>query len=102
VTYAAFLAVFLAPPIMACVVWGFTRRRINRRLILALLATACMAVVYTAPWDNLLLAQSVWSYPPGRIIGVTLGLVPVEEYTFFVLQVILVGLLTALLQREHR
>jgi lycopene beta-cyclase len=101
-TYAAFLAFFLVPPILALAGWGIARHRLNRRLGLALLVTAGLAVVYTAPWDNLLLAQGVWSYPPGRVLGVTLGLVPIEEYTFFVLQVILVGLLAALLPRAQR
>lgn len=49
----------------------------------ALLLHVVLAVVYTAPWDNYLVATGVWSYNPGLVTGVTLGWVPIEEYTFF-------------------
>ena len=101
-TYAQFLAVFVVPPLLALFGWLFVRRRIERRLGLALGATALIALLNTAPWDNLLLAEGVWSYPPGRIWGPTIGLVPLEEYAFFVLQVLLVGLLTVALTRVSR
>jgi lycopene beta-cyclase len=51
-----------------------------------------LAVVYTTPWDNYLVATGVWFYNPQLISGVVLGWVPLEEYTFFVLETILVGL----------
>jgi lycopene beta-cyclase len=92
VTYAAFLALFLLPPIALLVLL----RRPDRRLLLALTATAVMAVVYTGPWDAAIIAEGVWSYPPGRVIGPTIGGVPIEEYAFFVLQTVMTGLLGAL------
>jgi lycopene cyclase domain-containing protein len=98
-TYGQFLAVMLVPPILALLAWGTLGRRFNRRLGLAVLLTSILAVLYTAPWDNFLIAQSVWSYPPDRVLWATIGLVPLEEYAFFVLQVILVGLLTGVLTR---
>jgi lycopene cyclase domain-containing protein len=100
-TYGQFLAVMLVPPALVLLALGTIGRRFNRRLGWALLVTSILAVLYTAPWDNFLIAQSVWSYPPGRVLGPTLGLVPLEEYTFFVLQVILVGLVTGILTRDH-
>jgi lycopene cyclase domain-containing protein len=50
-----------------------------------------IAVLYTTPWDNYLVATRVWWYDPELVIGVTLGWVPLEEYAFFVLQTLLVG-----------
>lgn len=51
-----------------------------------------LAVTYTGPWDHFIIEQGVWSYPPGRIIGPTIGNVPLEEYCFMVLQVAFTGL----------
>ncbi|MCE7988918.1 MAG: lycopene cyclase domain-containing protein [Caldilinea sp. CFX5] len=51
-----------------------------------------IAVVYTTPWDNYLVATGVWGYDPTLVTGVILGWVPLEEYLFFVLQPVLIGL----------
>jgi lycopene cyclase domain-containing protein len=51
-----------------------------------------VALIYTTPWDNYLVANGVWYYDPELVIGLTFGWVPVEEYTFFILQPILTGL----------
>jgi lycopene cyclase domain-containing protein len=51
-----------------------------------------IAVIYTTPWDNYLVATRVWWYDPELVTGLTLGWVPIEEYTFFVVQPILGGL----------
>jgi lycopene cyclase domain-containing protein len=50
-----------------------------------------LAVLYTTPWDNYLVATGVWNYGSTAVTGILLGYVPVEEYTFFVLEAILVG-----------
>ena len=50
-----------------------------------------IAFSYTTPWDNYLVANDVWWYGPNRVIA-TIGVVPVEEYLFFILQPILTGL----------
>ncbi len=49
------------------------------------------AVIYTTPWDNYLVATNIWSYDPELVTGHTIGWVPIEEYTFFVLQSLLTG-----------
>ena len=54
-----------------------------------------LALLYTTPWDNYLVANRVWWYDPALVVGTTLGYVPVEEYLFFIGQTFLVG--TALL-----
>jgi lycopene cyclase domain-containing protein len=92
VTYAAFLALFLLPPIALLAIL----RRPDRRLLVALAVTSTVAVVYTGPWDAAIIAEGVWSYPPGRVVGPSIGGVPIEEYAFFVLQTVMTGLLTAL------
>ena len=60
-------------------------------------AVLALAFVYTTPWDNYLVANEVWTYPPGRVLA-TIGYVPVEEYAFFLLQPVLTGLFYFLLR----
>lgn len=51
---------------------------------------ALVALLWTAPWDEYLSRTSVWTYDPAGVIG-RIGRVPVEEYAFVVLEVVLVG-----------
>lgn len=108
-TYFGFLALFLLIPIvfLGVVAISDQRRGITRPAIFgnfpvwAVLALHVgIAVVWTTPWDNYLVATRVWWYDPALVTGITFGYVPVEEYTFFVLQPILSGLWLALLLRR--
>ncbi|MBN1995547.1 MAG: lycopene cyclase domain-containing protein [Anaerolineae bacterium] len=100
-SYFTFLALFLLIPL--AVLGGLTWRDRQRGITLphewqsypawiVLLAHVVVAVVYTTPWDNYLVATAVWWYNPTLVTGVTLGWVPIEEYIFFVLQTFLAGL----------
>lgn len=51
---------------------------------------AVVALLWTAPWDEHLVRSGVWSHGPDRVLG-TVGSVPVEEYAFVVLLVVLVA-----------
>jgi lycopene cyclase domain-containing protein len=59
---------------------------------IALLAHVAVALLYTTPWDNYLVATGVWWYDANLVTGIVVGYVPLEEYTFFVLQTLLTGL----------
>lgn len=96
-TYAQFLAMFLGIPIIAGL---YLNRGIHRRLALTLAGVSVLALLYTAPWDNVIVLRGVWSYEPHHVAGVILGHVPLEEYIFYVLQVIMTGTLTARLLRR--
>lgn len=92
-TYGQFLVVFLAIPIVGLAVAIWRRRsRLTRGELTAFVAISVVALVYTTPWDNLIIGQAVWSYPGERILGLMVGRVPLEECLFYVLQVALVGL----------
>jgi len=56
-----------------------------------LIGHVTIAVAYTTLWDNYLVANNVWSYDPDLVNGATIGYVPIEEYSFFVLQSLLTG-----------
>ncbi|ORY28280.1 Squalene/phytoene synthase-domain-containing protein [Naematelia encephala] len=89
---------FLLPPI---VLLGFLYRPLfGRRDVLKILWLSFMATIYTTPWDNFILSQMGWTYPPGSIIG-RIWLIPIEEHLFFILQPILLILLHELFT-HHR
>ena len=97
-TYLEFLALFLIPPILLML--GLERRRLRRALLWQLPVVVGLAILYTAPWDRVLILERVWTYPPGRVLGGAVLRVPLEEYGFYVLQVILAGLVTAAVWRR--
>jgi lycopene cyclase domain-containing protein len=73
----------------------------NRRAVWAGIGVhVLLAVIYTTPWDNYLVATGVWYYNPRLVTGFVLGYVPIEEYTFFVLETILSGLWWQFLARR--
>jgi lycopene cyclase domain-containing protein len=100
-TYFGFLLRFLVVPILvllAIAIWddkntkpvrGFQN---GRAVWAAIFVHVVLAVVYTTPWDNYLVATGVWYYNPALVTGFVIGYVPIEEYTFFVLETILSGL----------
>lgn len=107
-TYFNFLAIFVCIPglILLGITWWDDRRgrdaaAFYRPLFWSILFVhVALAVVYTTPWDNYLVATGVWYYNPKLVTGVVLGWVPVEEYTFFILETILSGLWWLFLARR--
>ena len=90
-TYFGILAIFLLPPLLILIGWAVLRTGLRREEYLAIFAHVLIAVIYTTPWDNFLVATGVWWYDPNLVSGLTIGWVPIEEYTFFVLQTLLTG-----------
>jgi len=100
-TYFGFLLRYLFIPILiflAITLWenkqgkqihGF---RNGRAVWIAIAIHVLLAVIYTTPWDNYLVATGVWYYNPKLVTGVVIGYVPIEEYTFFVVETVLSGL----------
>jgi lycopene cyclase domain-containing protein len=108
-TYFGFLAQFLVIPILllAVLTWYDLRRGLALPSALSgwpawkvVLGHILVALIYTTPWDNYLVATGVWTYHPQLVTGLLLGWVPIEEYTFFVLQPILTGLWLLFLARR--
>ncbi len=97
-TYGQFLIIFLILPIGLML--GMVRRHLQRTHLVVLGSLSLVALVYTTPWDNYLVAKSVWWYSPKLVTGITLGWVPLEEYLFFILQPMLAGLWTFYM--DHR
>jgi lycopene cyclase domain-containing protein len=100
-TYFGFLLRFLFIPILIFLAVTFWDNRNNKqidgfrngRAVWAAIGIhILLAVIYTTPWDNYLVATGVWYYNPELVTGIVLGYVPIEEYTFFVVETILAGL----------
>jgi lycopene cyclase domain-containing protein len=119
-SYFGVLLFFLVPPLIVLLVyvpraewlWLYSRFGRSRWTIkytsdspdpkpyMILLLHVLLALLYTTPWDNYLVATSVWWYDPNLVTGLTLGYVPIEEYTFFILQTLVSGLWVILLLQE--
>jgi lycopene cyclase domain-containing protein len=110
-TYFGFLVGFVGIPlVILAILTGRDRRRgyrlppgmNNQPGWLVLLLHVVLAVIWTTPWDNYLVASGVWFYNPALVTGVTIGWVPIEEYTFFVVQTLMTGLWLLSLLRHLR
>ena len=108
-TYFGVLATFILPPLLILAVlvprdaWRWIAGHASRPApgpYAAIGLHVILALVYTTPWDNYLVASGVWWYDPALVTGITLGYVPIEEYTFFVVQTLLTGLWTIWLLRR--
>ena len=107
-TYFGVLLRFIVVPIiiLGIVLWILRRR--GRQLphslqgwpaTWALLGHIAVALLYTTPWDNYLVATRVWWYDVNLVTGIVIGWVPIEEYTFFILQTVLSGFWLLLIAR---
>jgi len=109
VTYFQILFLFILPPLLILALlapWDVWRWLAGKRPkpdltpYWIVLAHVLIALIYTTPWDNYLVATNVWWYNPLLVTGIRIGWVPIEEYTFFVVQTLLTGLLTVWLIRH--
>jgi lycopene cyclase domain-containing protein len=100
-TYFEFLIRFLILPLIVLLAITVLEKRqsfhlngspASRSVWIAIGLHVLLAVVYTTPWDNYLVATNVWSYNRHLVSGLVLGWVPIEEYLFFVLETLLTGL----------
>ena len=86
--YFTFLAGFIGTPILIVTLLNWAQNKTGMRIPPSLRAWPAapvigghvlLAVLYTAPWDNYLVATRVWWYDPALVSGIVLGYVPIEE-----------------------
>ena len=87
--YVAFHLVFVLPAV--AVLGAVVHRRSSSHTIAGIGLLAALALVYTVPWDNYLVARGVWHYAAGTVAA-RIGHAPVGEYAFIALQPVLTGL----------
>jgi len=92
-SYVAFHLTFVVPALVAvALAWRLRARGAwSPTLRLGVPVVVALAVVYTTPWDNYLVARGVWWYGEGTVAA-RIWWAPVEEYAFFVLQSVLAAL----------
>ena len=92
-TYLGFHLLFVVPPVLALGALAYFRpvATWGRVPFFGLGVILVLAVVYTTPWDNLLIEQGVWWYGDG-VTALHIWAAPIGEYLFFVLQPILTAL----------
>jgi lycopene beta-cyclase len=108
-TYFGFLALFIGLPLAILAILHRIDWQRGKHLPPALAswhpgfvvaAHVVVAFVYTTPWDNYLVATNVWWYDPALVTGIVFGWVPIEEYSFFILQTVLTGMWLVYLARR--
>ena len=93
--YFDFLLLFIGLPLVFFLILNLyqTREKYVISPYIAIVGLVIVAFIYTTPWDNYLVAENIWFYDPNLVTGYTLGWVPIEEYLFFIVQTILLGLI---------
>lgn len=100
-TYFGFLLRFVILPILIFLLITLRDEKRGKQIVgfrngctvwTAIGVHVLLAVAYTTPWDNYLVATGVWYYNTDLVTGLLIGYVPIEEYTFFVVETILAGL----------
>jgi lycopene cyclase domain-containing protein len=97
-TYLQFHAVFTLPAALALGTATVVRPKRSEVRPVGVAVVVAVALAYTIPWDNYLLARGVWDYGPGRVVR-TVWRAPIEEYLFITVQPVLTALWVHLLGR---
>ncbi len=92
-TYLGFELALVVPPLLLLAALSRVHPTATRgrRYAIGVVVIVALAVVYTTPWDNLLIERGAWAYGEG-VTTRHLWAAPIGEYLFFILQPILVAL----------
>lgn len=91
--YIGYVALAVLLPVAVLAVWA-QRRRPHRGLtrhVTGIVIITGLALVYTTPWDNAMIARGVWSYGEGVVLD-RIWEAPYGEYLFIASQPWLTGL----------
>jgi lycopene cyclase domain-containing protein len=94
VTYLLLNLVFI---VAVCVLVRIKPRRPSK----ATLVTLGILVVLTAVFDNIIVGLSIVDYDPGKILGLKVGVAPVEDFMYTILAILLVPALWSKLGAIH-
>ncbi|MCH8474603.1 MAG: lycopene cyclase domain-containing protein [Opitutales bacterium] len=103
-TYWGYHLIFTLPVLV--ILFHFASSRMKTAHWVCLLVTCVIAFLFTTPWDNYAAYLGIWGfgedvslwYPLRSLADRTpfLGHIPVEEYSFFIIQTVMVILLATL------
>lgn len=92
------LSIAVLVPVCALALVVLVRRR---ALVPALLGLAAL-VLLTAVFDNVIVGTGIVGYDPGRILGVRLGVAPVEDFSYAIAAALALPALWLALERRQR
>jgi lycopene cyclase domain-containing protein len=100
VTYGGFLLVFLVTPAAVLLVVAL-RGGIQCFHKTAAVLVCLLALLYTAPWDNIAAGRRLWTFDPAFVWGrpLWIGHLPLEEYLFYLAETVFVCVVVAALVR---
>jgi lycopene cyclase domain-containing protein len=99
-TYLQFHLIFNLPALLL-LLW-LTRQRLRPVHLQWIVGLCGIVLLTTTPWDNWAVHRGIWDFDARRVteLSATLGGVkwhlPAEEYAFFLVETVLVSLLTLL------
>jgi lycopene cyclase domain-containing protein len=97
-SYAQFHLLWTLPEFLLLLI--YVKRTIPQTPLLKfVLIQMGLALVYTTPWDNYLVAKEIWTYPIQRVLG-RIGYVPLEEYFFFLIQAAMTTLIVLVIESK--
>lgn len=101
-TYLTLAALFVAAALLAGIVMTLLiRRRASRPSVSAIAATIGILILLTAIFDNVMIATGLFHYAPEHLVGVQIGLAPIEDFSYPIAGALLLPALWSLL-RERR
>lgn len=99
-TYLALNALFLLAAALVAVLARLTGR-LQRGTLPAVGLALVVVVALTAVFDNAMIAAGLFAYDPDSILGLKLGLAPIEDFGYPVAATILLPSLWALFARKE-
>ncbi|WP_144873951.1 lycopene cyclase domain-containing protein [Microbacterium sp. 1.5R] len=100
-TYLQLAAWFLGASVVAAVVLTMLTPRARRLHVLAAATAAVALIVLTAVFDTVMIASGLFHYSPDHLVGVRIGLAPLEDFAYPIAGAILLPALWSCLRARR-
>jgi len=100
-TYLQLSAWFVGAAIVAAIALSLSTRR-RRAHAGAILVTVVVLVILTAIFDTVMIATGLFHYSPEHLLGVHIGLAPLEDFAYPIAGAVLLPALWAALRSRRR
>ncbi|MFC5339074.1 prenyltransferase [Leucobacter denitrificans] len=101
--YGTLALIGLAAALVGCLVLSvyarMRNRPVTRRYAIAIVVTILVLVALTAVFDSLMIAADLFHYAPEHLVGVSIGLAPIEDFSYPLAGALLLPALWAAFER---
>jgi len=97
--YLLWLLIFVGIPLIIMRVFNHKVLWPHKR---TMLLVSFFSLLYCTPWDHLAVYFGQWFFPKESTVGINLGLLPIEEYCFFIFVSMLICCFTLILRDKFR